>query len=237
MKLKFIESRRLFSHYIVHPTSLLTKILPLFIWNIQTQEKVLYLTFDDGPIPELSEKILDLLNQYKAEATFFCVGENVEKYPNLYEKILNAGHSVGNHTYSHLNGWKNNTEFYIENVEKSSQLIDSTLFRPPYGKIKPSQHNVLRKNYSIVLWDILSRDYDKTISPEQCFENIRKFAKPGSIIVFHDNLKAEKNMLYALQRTLSEFSEKEFSFRKLTPEIIQKSQLLNVDKSFRQTSG
>lgn len=223
-----------FSNYIVHPFPLVKKVLSNFVWNITTQEKILYLTFDDGPIPNLSEKIISLLKEYQAEATFFCVGDNVAKYPEVYQKIISEGHSVGNHTYSHLNGWLQNTNDYIENVEKCSEFVQSTLFRPPYGKIKPAQQNILRKKYLLIMWDVLTRDYDSNISPKQCFANVDKYAKPGSIIVFHDNLKAEQNMLYTLNRTLKEFSEKGYIFKKLTDEVVRSSIVTNGNKMIPQ---
>ncbi len=183
-----------------------------FVWNVDTNEKVIYLTFDDGPIPDLTQKILNILDFYNAKATFFCVGENVKKHPKIYENILKKGHSAGNHTYSHLYGIKAGTEEYLEDIEKATKYIDSKLFRPPHGRMKFSQQTEIQKEYQIVLWDVLSYDFDINTTEVECFDNVRHFARPGSVIVYHDNIKAEKNMLYSLTHTLENFSKKGYRF-------------------------
>jgi peptidoglycan/xylan/chitin deacetylase (PgdA/CDA1 family) len=202
---------------------LLKKIFPSVIRNITTQEKILFLTFDDGPIPEVTPSVLDLLKQYNAKATFFCIGENVQKHSDVYNRIILEGHSTGNHTFNHLNGWKTKTKDYLENISRCDLALNSKqqttnnkpLFRPPYGRITPSQYSILNTQYSIILWDVLSKDWEQNLSAEDCFQRVEKAAKPGSIIVFHDSLKAEKRMKPALEKTLDCFSEKGYVFKGL----------------------
>ncbi|PID89637.1 MAG: polysaccharide deacetylase family protein [Bacteroidia bacterium] len=184
------------------------KLFNQFVWDIKTKEKNIYLSFDDGPIPRVTEKVLDILQEYDAKATFFCVGENVYKYPQIYKKVVNAKHAVGNHTYNHLKGWQTNTQDYINNVERANALINTKLFRPPYGKITSRQANILKKTYKIVMWSVVSRDFDPHISQEQCYKNVIENTSSGSIVVFHDSLKTEKKVLHVLPRVLKYFSEK-----------------------------
>lgn len=176
--------------------------MPSLIWNMATEEDV-FLTFDDGPTPNVTEWVLDTLSKYNAKATFFCLGRNVERYPDLYHRILAEGHKIGNHTYSHQKGWSMSVGGYIEDVDFANQYINSNIFRPPYGLITPSQARMLSKRYHIIMWDILSQDYSNLISPRACLHNVIKHVRPGSIIVFHDSLKSFKNLEYALPRTLS----------------------------------
>lgn len=206
---------RKFSDLLIHPPGIVKRIFDGYIWRIDTERKDLFLSFDDGPLPRLTPKILQILAQYDAKASFFCVGDNVRKYPEQYQEIINEGHAVGNHSYSHLNGFKTSTAAYTEDVMKAADYINSDLFRPPYGKLKITQHNCLPQNFKTILWDVLSYDFDTRINPQQCFENVKKFSRKGSVIVFHDNLKAEKNMLYALQKTLDFYSKKGYEFRAL----------------------
>ncbi len=175
----------------------------------------MFLTFDDGPIPEVTPFVLDLLKEYKAKATFFCVGENILKNKAIYERIIHEGHSIGNHTFSHVNGWKSENKKYLEDVDQCQMLVESKLFRPPYGKLKPSQIQSLKKQYSIIMWDVLSKDYDFRISPEKCSQRVLKQVKPGSIIVFHDSKKAESKLRYALPQTLKHFSTLGYNFMNL----------------------
>ena len=198
------------------------KIFPNYIWDIPNNENKVFLTFDDGPIPEITEWTLEQLKKYDAKATFFCIGNNIEKYPEIFNNIITQGHALGNHTFNHLNGWKNSTEDYIENVKLCQSQITNpksqilNLFRPPYGKIKPSQSRILRKlGYKIIMWDILSYDFDQTITPEKCLDNVLKNVVNGSIIVFHDNVKAEQNLKYALPKTLAFLKEKGFVCAKI----------------------
>lgn len=180
--------------------------MPDLIWEIEDESGV-FLTFDDGPTPGITEWILSVLDKYNAKATFFVLGKNVEMYPDLYEKILAAGHRVGNHTYSHQKGWKMSLERYIEDVDFANDLVNSDLFRPPYAMITPAQARALSARYKLVMWDIISRDYNRHISPRTCLKNVLPYIEPGSIIVFHDSEKSFRNMRYALPRTLERCKE------------------------------
>ena len=175
--------------------------MPELIWEIEDENGV-YLTFDDGPTPGVTEWILSTLKRYNAKATFFVLGKNVEMYPDLYQKILDAGHKVGNHTYSHQKGWGMSLERYLEDVDFAGDFIHSELFRPPYARVTPSQMRAVAKKYKIVMWDIVSRDYNRALSPKKCLKNVTDYITAGSIVVFHDSEKAFKNMSYALPRTL-----------------------------------
>lgn len=203
----------------VKTNSIIKKIFRNYIWDIPNTENKIYLTFDDGPIPEITEWVLEELKKYNAKATFFCIGNNIEKYPYVFTKVINEGHSIGNHTFNHLNGWKTPTEEYLENFKQCEALISNlksatcNLFRPPYGKIKLSQSKKIRQlGYKIIMWDILSVDYDSTITPQKCLENVVENASSGSIIVFHDSIKAFPNLEYTLPRVLENLSKKGFVF-------------------------
>ncbi|MBZ9651397.1 polysaccharide deacetylase family protein [Psychroflexus montanilacus] len=195
----------------------LKQIFPKRVWNISSFKKEMFLTFDDGPIPEVTPWVLDQLKKHKAKATFFCIGDNIRKHPELFQQIVAEGHAVGNHTFHHINGWKTSTEEYLKDVKRcedeiGSNTFESNLFRPPYGKCTSAQaKSILEKGDHIIMWDIISKDYDAKVSKENCFLRIKKNAKPGSIIVFHDSLKAETNMKYALEKTLETFSDYEFN--------------------------
>ena len=198
------------------------KLFSNYVWDIPNSENKVYLTFDDGPTPQITEWTLNLLKEYNAKATFFCIGDNIRKYPEIFQKVIADGHSIGNHTYNHLNGWKTSTSDYTENAKlyETEHCKLSTehcqLFRPPYGKIKPSQSKILRKlGYKIIMWDVISYDFDATITKEQCLENVLKNVQSGSIIVFHDSKKAFQNLEYVLPRTLEFLKEKGFVFEKI----------------------
>jgi peptidoglycan/xylan/chitin deacetylase (PgdA/CDA1 family) len=196
----------------------LKKIYPNLTWNMSQHEKVLYLTFDDGPHPTATPFVLDQLQSFNAKATFFCIGKNVQENAVLYQQIIAAGHTIGNHTQHHLNGWKTNKDKYLQDIQEAQLHIDSSLFRPPYGRIKKSQATeLIKKNpqFKIIMWDILSGDFDTTISGEKCYSNVIKNAKEGSIIVFHDSTKAWDRMHMALPKMLQYFSEKGFVFKAL----------------------
>jgi len=191
------------------------KLFSNYVWDIPNTENKVYLTFDDGPTPEITQWTLNQLKNYNAKATFFCIGDNIRKYPDVLKEVLKEGHSIGNHTFNHLNGWKTNTQDYIENAklfEKEYGKLSTEncqLFRPPYGKIKPSQSNILRKmGFKIIMWDVLSVDFDVTITPEKCLENVLQNVHSGSIIVFHDSVKAFANLEYVLPRTLEFLKQK-----------------------------
>lgn len=198
----------------------LKKIYPDRLWHINTNEKILYLTFDDGPHPVATPFVLDVLKRFNAEATFFCIGKNVIEYPVIYKRILDEGHAIGNHTQDHLNGWKTDTAVYLAGVTNASEHIHSNLFRPPYGRIKSSQSKGIRKAMSnesskIVMWDVLSGDFDNSLSKEKCLDNVITKTKPGSILVFHDSEKAFTTLSYVLPEYLKFFSENGYVFRKI----------------------
>jgi peptidoglycan/xylan/chitin deacetylase (PgdA/CDA1 family) len=185
------------------------------IWHIPTTEKIIYLTFDDGPHPVATPFVLDELKKYNAKATFFCIGKNVEEQPELYKRIFAEGHRVGNHTHNHLNSWKTDDQTWLNNVKEAAKWIDSDLFRPPYGKIRSFPAKLLQEAnppFQIIMWNVLSADFDQSINEEQCFNNVKMNAKPGAIIVFHDSEKALVNMKYALRETLSYFSGMGYRF-------------------------
>lgn len=197
----------------VKPPYLLRNFYRQLIWNFPTEEKILYITFDDGPISEVTPFVLEQLKKYNAKATFFCIGENIEKHPEIFKQIKEQGHTAGNHTYHHLNGWKVNDQLYFESVERARAFVGTKFFRPPYGRIRKSQIALLEARFSIIMWDVLSYDFDKNVSPEKCFLNVKHNAKEGSIVLFHDSLKAQKNLFYALPATLEYFSKEGFQFR------------------------
>ncbi len=208
--------------YSVRPNLLMRKFYPSAIWRVPTKEKKIFLTFDDGPIPEITPWVLSTLKQFNAKATFFCIGANIEKHPDIFQQIISEGHSVGNHTYHHLNGWKTKTKEYLENIEKCKTAMANAhqpsttnhqpFFRPPYGRMKQSQYSILNTQYSIVMWDVLSGDFDEKLSAEKCLKNVITKTREGSIVVFHDSIKAQKNLFYALPKFLEHFSKKGFEF-------------------------
>lgn len=191
------------------------KIFKDLIWHFAGREKELYLTFDDGPNEEVTPWVLDILAKYNAKATFFCVGENVLSNTEIYQRILDEGHSVGNHSYSHLKGWITTNKDYIDDVIKASEFIQSDLFRPPYGRIKPAQSYVLKNDYYIIMWDVLTKDYDQNIDPQKCLNYVLNHSEDGSIVVFHDTNKAYKNLQYVLPKVLDYYSEKKFQFKSI----------------------
>jgi len=190
--------------YFVKAPTLLKKMYPNELLWSKSSEDTVYLTFDDGPHPTATPFVLNELAKFDAKATFFCIGKNVTAHDEIFQQILAAGHKVGNHSHDHLNGWKTNTEKYIENIEQASKSIESSLFRPPYGRIRKKQADrVKQMGYTIVMWDVLSGDFDTNISPEKCWMNIEQNIEPGSVIVFHDSSKAWERMQFALPLTLA----------------------------------
>lgn len=192
-------------------------IFPRYTWRIPTREKVLYLTFDDGPHPEVTAFVLDQLRQYGAKATFFCIGKNVLAHPGMYQRILAEGHAVGNHTHNHPNGVKTPDDTYLGNIREAAQWIASPLFRPPYGRIRSRQAKKVasamgRNDTRIIMWDVLSADFDRGITPQQCLDNVVRNAREGSVVVFHDSEKAAPNMQYALPGVLAHFRAKGYVF-------------------------
>ena len=203
---------------------LVKKAFPDYVWNFQPKEKVIYLTFDDGPTPIITQETLSILKQYDAKATFFCIGKNIKENPSIFSQIIDEGHAIGNHTYNHLKGWKSITKDYVENTLKAESAIEQIsksvnkqkLFRPPYGRIKPSQAKQLQQlGYTIIMWDVLSIDWDNSQAQEKVLKNVLEDTQPGSIVVFHDSEKAAKNMSYALPRVLDYFSKKGYAFKKI----------------------
>ncbi len=212
-------------------------LYPSLLWNLPKTGNTLYLTFDDGPIPEVTPLVLALLKEYRAKATFFCIGENIVKHPEIFEQILAEGHNIGNHSYNHLNGWKTPISTYIENVKKAEKSIfeksqsrdrnqdyrtkskekikkNLKLFRPPYGKITPKQIKTLQgQGFKIVMWEVISGDFDVNISPENCLNNVLKNSKPGSIVVFHDSIKASEKLKEVLPKVLEYYHQEGFEFK------------------------
>ncbi|MCX2740788.1 polysaccharide deacetylase family protein [Pontibacter anaerobius] len=200
---------------------LLKKLMPAYTWHRDVQGKVLYLTFDDGPIPEVTPWVLEQLAKYGAKATFFCVGENVAKHPEVARQVLAEGHRLANHTHNHLKGWQTPLPEYVQNTEECQQELERLqpvsvkLFRPPYGRITGKQARKLLGKYELVMWDVLTNDYDQGLAPEECLRQSIKSTQSGSIIVFHDSLKAQRNMMYALPRYLAHFTKLGYTFETL----------------------
>jgi peptidoglycan/xylan/chitin deacetylase (PgdA/CDA1 family) len=206
-------------------------MFPKRVWTFPKESNAIFLTFDDGPIPNITPWVIQELKKHDAKATFFCIGENIKKHPEIFRTVISEGHSIGNHTYNHLNGWKTDISEYVKNVIQSEAEAtkwkinnpqsaisnQQSLFRPPYGKITPKQSKTLqKKGYKIIMWDILSADYNTSISEEKCLQNVLKSIEPGSIVVFHDSFKAEKNLRYALPKVLDFISEKGWKCEKIS---------------------
>jgi len=198
---------------------LFKRIYPSLIWNLHSADKIIYLTFDDGPIPEVTPWVLKTLKQFNAKATFFCIGDNVSKHPDIFESIINENHSIGNHTFNHLHGWKTTTKTYLENVEKCASLVKSNLFRPPYGKITRSQIKGLKNKYRIIMWEILSYDFERKLDKLKALKQLKQLTREGSIVVFHDSLKAKDNLNYLLPEFLEHFSKQGYEFKGLPEEF------------------
>jgi len=197
---------------LVRPPQILRSLYRGSLWRMSKTENTIYLTFDDGPIPELTPWVLDVLKEKNVKATFFCVGENITKHSQIFDRILTEGHQVGNHTYNHIKGWKVTKSFYLENIKKCQDLTKTNLFRPPYGRIKKSQYNALKNDYKMVFWDVLTYDYDKFTSPKKCLDNSIRYTRNGSIIVFHDNIKAENNLKFTLPNYIDHFLKLNYKF-------------------------
>jgi len=199
----------------VHLPKFITNLFPDAIWTIPNPGKEIFLSFDDGPVPEVTPEVLDLLRKEGIKATFFCVGENVLKYPEVYHQIIDEGHAVGNHTYNHFNGLKKRNSIYIKNIEKAGRLIESNLFRPPYGFMKWSQYHTIKKRYKIIMWDVISCDYDRNRSKETVLSNVMDNVRPGSIITFHDSVRAYDNLMYTLPKVIRELKAQGYQFKKI----------------------
>lgn len=190
------------------------------IWRVPSKEKCIYLTFDDGPIPEVTPWVLDLLDFYNIKATFFCVGDNVRKHPEVYKMVLQRGHSVGNHTYNHLQGIRSWSDKYVENVDKAAELINSPLFRPPHGHMRLEQLHKLRKKYKIIMWDVVTRDYSPHMSANGVFNTVKQYTRNGSIIVFHDSLKSEVRLKEALPKSIEWLMTEGYQFKQFEMDLI-----------------
>lgn len=212
--------------YLSFTPRFLQSMFPDLVWRIETEQKELYLSFDDGPIPEVTPWVLDQLDHYQAKASFFCVGQNIERYPSIFEELHRRGHTIGNHSYNHLSGWGSENIEYIRNVRKGARISGSKLYRPPYGKLRPSQSRFLKHHYVIVMWDVLSGDFDAELSAEACYQNVLRKAQPGSIIVFHDSLKAKAKLTEVLPRVLEHFSNEGYQFKAINPaDLLSKKHL------------
>ena len=197
------------------PPKFFMNMFPGFIWSIPNERNDIYLTFDDGPTETVTSWVLDLLAKHNVKATFFCLGKKVEMHPELFERIKAEGHSVGNHSYSHLKGWETPTGQYVQDVDFANDLIGTNLFRPPYGRIKPAQSKLLRERYKIIMWDLLSMDYSRNTSRRRCANIVKNGLHSGAIIVFHDSKKAEKNLRYALPRAIEAAKAKGYNFQRI----------------------
>jgi peptidoglycan/xylan/chitin deacetylase (PgdA/CDA1 family) len=198
--------------YLVKTPFFLKWLYPSLTWHKSRDSKIIYLTFDDGPVPVVTPFVLKTLAKYRARATFFCIGDNIKKYPHIFSEIGVAGHRTGNHTFNHLRGWSTPDDLYIENVKKCAGLVHSDLFRPPYGRSRRSQLRELQKDYSIIMWDVLSGDFDTSVSPATCLDNVLKHTENGSIIVFHDSGKAFERLEYTLPKALEHWVEQGYTF-------------------------
>ena len=202
--------------FIEQPPILYRLLFPGAVWRKPVKgEKTVYLTFDDGPIPDITPWVLNILDKYDVKATFFCVGDNVRKHSDIYKMVLERGHRVGNHTFNHVQGIRKFSKRYLQNTQLASDYIDSDLFRPPHGHMRISQYFTLRRYFKIIMWDVVTRDYSKHMTPEKVLENVKKYTRDGSVIVFHDSLKAEKNIKYALPRSIEWLKEQGYTFRLL----------------------
>jgi len=200
--------------HLVKTPWLLKKLYSQFVWNINNS-RCIYLTFDDGPIPIVTPFVLNILKQYNAKATFFCIGDNVRRHPDIFEQVKNDGHAIGNHTYNHLKGWDTDDQTYLENFEQADKLLNTKLFRPPYGRMKRSQAKLLQNakpGLEIIMWSVLSGDFDLNLAHEKCLENVLKNTRAGDIVLFHDSLKARERMEYALPRAMEVWSKKGYEF-------------------------
>ena len=208
--------------YLIKTPRVIQKLFPTFHWRVAQPmaTPTLYLTFDDGPIPQVTPWVLQQLAQYDAKATFFCVGNNARRYSATLQQVIDAGHTVGNHTMHHLDGWKTDNVPYFHDTRHCAKQLKTSLFRPPYGRLKPSQAQFLQRHYQIVMWDVLSGDFDPELTADDCYDNVVSTARPGSIVVLHDSLKAEEKVRNILPRLLAHYSALGYAFERLTPELL-----------------
>jgi peptidoglycan/xylan/chitin deacetylase (PgdA/CDA1 family) len=204
--------------YLVKTPWLLKKLYPQLTWDADSNSRCIYLTFDDGPIPIVTPFVLNILKQYNAKATFFCIGDNIRKHPDVFDQVKADGHAIGNHTYNHLKGWETDDKTYVENFLQADELIGSNLFRPPYGRMKRSQAKQiksLRPDMQFTMWNVLSGDFDINLKPEKCLQNVIKNTVSGDIVLFHDSLKAFERLEYALPKAMAYWAEQGYSFKAL----------------------
>ena len=200
---------------------MVTWLFPNRVWQIPTAQKEIFLSFDDGPHPRITPMVLDMLATHGAKASFFCIGDRVKRFPGIYQRIVDEGHAIGNHTFHHLNGWKTNDAEYLTNITEAAFFIDSRLFRPPYGRIKGSQARaIVAKGFKTIMWTVLSGDYDAKLNPAQCANRVLKNIEPGFIFLFHDAEKAEKNMLFALEKLLEASKLQGFRCEKINDKLL-----------------
>ena len=199
--------------FIEQPPQLIRQLYPRACWRMNVSERAIYLTFDDGPIPEVTPWVLDVLDKYKIKATFFMVGDNVRKHPDEYKMVVERGHRIGNHSFNHLKGFAESTEHYLANIDKASAYISSDLYRPPHGIMRMSQYRALCECYRIIMWDLVTRDYNPKLTGEQVLDKVKRYARNGSIITFHDSLRATRNLYYALPRAIEWLLAEGYEFK------------------------
>lgn len=198
---------------IEQPAMWLRWLYPRATWRMDKQERSVYLTFDDGPIPEATPFILSVLREHGVKATFFMVGDNVRKHPELFQQVVSEGHRIGNHTFNHMGGFRHTSKTYYANAEKANELLHTNLFRPPHGWMRYDQYFWLARKYRIVMWDVVTRDYSRWMTPEDVLANVRRYSRNGSIITFHDSLKSIERLHYALPRAIQWLSDQGYSFK------------------------
>lgn len=199
--------------FIEQPPQFIRQLYPHAHWRMNTSEKAVYLTFDDGPIPEVTPWVLNVLDKYQIKATFFMVGDNVRKHPDEYKMVVERGHRIGNHTFNHLKGFEEGSERYIANIDKADCYLSTDLFRPPHGIMRMKQYRMLSKRYRIIMWDLVTRDYNSKLNGEQVLRKVRKYARNGSIITFHDSLRSVDNLRYALPRAIEWLQGEGYEFK------------------------
>lgn len=199
--------------FIEQPPQFLRILYPKAIWRMNKNEKAVYLTFDDGPIPVVTPWVLDLLDKYKIKATFFMVGDNVRKHPEEFQMVVNRGHRIGNHTFNHIRGLDYKGDSYLENTDKANAYLKTNLFRPPHGYMSPKQYRTLKDKYKIIMWDLVTRDYNRKLNGKQVLGKVKKYVRNGSIITFHDSIKSEENLKYALPRAIEWLQEQGYEFK------------------------
>lgn len=197
---------------IEQPSKFLRWLYPRALWRMDSGRRTVFLTFDDGPIPEVTPWVLDILRHYEVKATFFMVGDNVRKHPDVYEKVCQAGHRVGNHTFNHLGSLRHTQKEYMDNIAKADALLHTDLFRPPHGWMRPSVYRVACLKYRVVMWDVVTRDYSRVLTDDDVFRNVCRYTRNGSIITFHDSLKSHEKLITALPRSIEWLREQGYGF-------------------------